>query len=84
MDGLTLRDAFLVAAYRQCSEEFFAASWMMGVSNVGGSAKFERYLTELLTTPLEPYEEEDLPALRAAANRALSRMGREDEARLFN
>ena len=84
MESLTLRDAFLVAAYRQCSEEFFAASWMMGVSNPGGSSSFERYLTELLTGPLESYEEADLPALRAAASRALSKMGREDDARCFN
>ena len=67
----TLRDAFLILAYREYSEDFFAAQWLSGVSEQSLNGRFERFLTKLFTAPLEVWEEEDLPVLRIVGNRVL-------------
>ena len=67
----TLTDAFVILAYREYSEDFFAASWLAGVSEQSLTGRFERFLVELFTDPLEAWEEQDLPALRAVGDRIL-------------
>ena len=67
----TLRDAFVILAYREYSEDFFAASWLAGVSEQSLTGRFERFLIELFTDSLETWEEQDLPALRTVGDRIL-------------
>ena len=67
----TLRDAFLILAYREYSESFFATQWLSGTSEQSLTGRFERYFVELFTNSLESWEEDDLPALRSVGERLL-------------